>query len=384
LSSQNWNVAVIGSGPAGCATALALERSGVSGVCIVDPNRSSSPPVGETLPPETRLVLDELGLWHDFVREGHEVCLGSCSSWGSDAFGYNDFLLSPHGRGWHLDRPRFNAFLLRSAASCGIAVVSSTRLLDCRSDLQRRFRLYLKAQDGTTPTLTARFVVDATGARSAFARRVGARPVWLDRLTFVYGFFDAQAGTSASRLTMIEAAEDGWWYAAALPGHRLALAFATDPETVRERMLSVEDRWLARVLRTRYIAPRLDGCRFVRGSLAVRAAPSFLLDRVAGARWLAVGDAAAAYDPLSSQGIHKALADGLEAAGAIAAALASDTDIAPAYAAAIADGFEEYRLNRNYFYRLETRWARSSFWQRRLDRADLQRPTIARTTGEAA
>jgi flavin-dependent dehydrogenase len=139
-------------------------------------------------------------------------------------------------------------------------------------------------------------------------------------------------------------------------------------------MLSAEDRWFARVLRTRYIAPRLDRCRFVRGSIVVRAAPSYLLDRVAGARWLAVGDAAAAYDPLSAQGIHKALADGLKAAETIAAALASDTDIAPAYAASIGDSFEEYRTNRNFFYRLETRWAGSSFWQRRLERTDLQWP----------
>ena len=374
MSSQNWNVAILGSGPAGCATALALERKGVSRVCIVDPGRSLAPHLGETLPPETRLVLDELGLWDGFIAERHEACLGSCSSWGSDTLGYNDFLLSPYGRGWHLDRSRFNAFLLRNATSRGIAVISGARLLACQSDRKKGFRLHLKALDGAASTLTARYVVDATGFRSAFARRVGAQPVSFDRLTFIYGFFDAHTGATASELTMIEAAEEGWWYAAGLPERRVAIAFATDPQIVRARMLSAEDRWFARVLRTRYIAPRLDRCRFVRGSIVVRAAPSYLLDRVAGARWLAVGDAAAAYDPLSAQGIHKALADGLKAAETIAAALASDTDIAPAYAASIGDSFEEYRTNRNFFYRLETRWAGSSFWQRRLERTDLQWP----------
>jgi hypothetical protein len=39
--------------------------------------------------------------------------------------------------------------------------------------------------------LRAAFFVDATGRASAFARRVGARQTPLDRLTFVYSFFDS-------------------------------------------------------------------------------------------------------------------------------------------------------------------------------------------------
>jgi flavin-dependent dehydrogenase len=374
LNPQVWEVAVLGSGPAGCATALALWRRGVARVCIVDPGLSCGSDLGETLPPETRLRLDALGLWEGFLGEGHEACLGSCSSWGSEALGYNDFVLDRQGQGWHLDRPHFNAFLQRSARSCGIAFISGVRLCAVQADGRDRFRLHLAAQDAAAPALTARYVVDATGTRSAFARRVGAQRIRFDRLAFVYGFFAAHPGASASRVTMIEAVEEGWWYAAALPDRRVAVAFATDPEIVRERMLSAEDRWFARVLRTRYVAPRLDGCRFVRGSLAIRAAPSFMLDPVSGARWLAVGDAAAGYDPLSSQGIYKALANGLAAGGVIAAALAADGDIAPAYAAALTDDFAEYRTNRNHFYGLETRWAGSPFWRRRRVRTDLQRP----------
>lgn len=44
------------------------------------------------------------------------------------------------------------------------------------------------------------------------------------------------------------------------------------------------------------------------------AATSSILDRVGGGRWLAIGDAATVYDPIASQGIHKALP--LQAPGA--------------------------------------------------------------------
>ncbi len=340
MSATRWDVAVFGSGPAGCATALALSRAGIERVCIVDPDRCAGPALGETLPPEARLLLDRLGIWDGFLGEGHEPCLGSCSAWGSDALGYNDFVLNPLGNGWHLDRARFNAFLRRSAAARGVVQITSW--------------------NGS-----ARYVIDATGVRAAVARRLGAKSLFLDRLVFVYGFFDAGFPASSSRLTMLEATEDGWWYAAALPGGRTAVAIATDPEIARAQRLSNEECWFAQLLRTRFVAPRLDGCRIIRGSLTIRAAPSFRLDRAAGARWLAVGDAAAGYDPLCGQGLYKAMANGIEAAAAVTAACASDREIPNDYAKAVADDFEAYRLTRNYFYGLETRWAGSPFWQRR-------------------
>lgn len=378
MNSRICDVAVLGAGPAGCATALALARQGVSNVCVVEPADPSGMQVGETLPPDTAPLLDELGVWDGFIGDGHEPCLGSCSAWGADELGYNDFICNPFGQGWHLDRPRFNSLLLRSVGSSGIEVISESRLLDLQMDRRRRFRLQLTNAGGEAATLTARYVVDATGIRSAFARRVGARRLLFDRLTFVYGFFEASAGASRSQLTMTEAAEDGWWYASGLPGRRVVASFATEPETVRELMLSREDRWFARLLRTRHVGARLAECRFVRGSLVIRAAPSFVLDRVAGSRWLAAGDAAAAYDPVSSQGIHKALADGLEAARSIASALACDGDIAPSYAASITGGFKEYSATRDYLYRLENRWAKSPFWRHRQERVELPRPGLFR------
>ncbi|MDP9105866.1 MAG: FAD-dependent monooxygenase, partial [Candidatus Eremiobacteraeota bacterium] len=252
MSARRWNVAVLGGGPAGCATALALERNGISDVCVIDPDPSAGLHVGETLPPQTRVLLDELGLGAEFAGEGHEESLGSCSSWGSDALGYNDFLLDPYGRGWHLDRLRFDSFMRRSAASRAVSICSGAHLLRWEPDVEGGFRLHLR-HHGAAATLRARYVVDATGIRSAFARRAGSRPLSFDRLAFVYGFFDAYDAASPTRLTMLETTDDGWWYAAGLPGRRVAVAFATDPETVREQTLSAEDRWFARLLRTRHI-----------------------------------------------------------------------------------------------------------------------------------
>jgi 2-polyprenyl-6-methoxyphenol hydroxylase-like FAD-dependent oxidoreductase len=363
---------VLGAGPAGTACALALARAGVGRVVLVDAG-GPGVAIGETIPPDTRLLLDRLGLWTAFLAEGHEPCLGSCSAWGNADLGFNDFILTPHGAGWHLDRARFDDFLRRRAGEASVIRLEGARLAGTRPNGGGGDDLRLATLAGEVG-LRAAFVVDATGRASAFARRVGARQTPLDRLTFVYGFFDATGGQSSSRLTLIEATEEGWWYAARLPGERLAVAIAADAERVRADRLAHEGRWLRAGLATRQLAPRLDGCRFLSGSLTARVAAGFRLDRAAGARWLAIGDAASVFDPLAAQGIHKALADGLEGAALIAEALARNGELGPEHGRTLDARFDEYLVARNHFYGLERRWPASEFWRRRQARGRSRPP----------
>jgi flavin-dependent dehydrogenase len=345
-------IVVVGRGPAGAACALALARAGVDGVCLAgrsDPFADRAA-VGESIPPDARVLLDRLGLWQAFLDEGHERCLGSCSTWGSDIPGYNDYLLNPQGCGWHLDRRRFDAFLCRQAQAAGVATIAEG--------------------EGDAVT-SARFVVDATGRSSAVARRHGARQVALDRLTFVHGFFDLPPATVHSRLTLLEAVRDGWWYAAVIPGRRVAVAFAGDAEHVRESGLAHAQPWLRAALGTRLLAASLEGARFVGGSLVSRVVSSFVLDRACGPRWLAVGDAASCFDPLAAQGIYKAIDDGIAGAQAIVSALATGGDLDPGYEQVVRGRFEEYLVNRNHFYGLERRWPDAPFWRRRHARTEL-------------
>jgi flavin-dependent dehydrogenase len=363
-AEEGCHVAVLGGGPAGCATALALARLGVDGVAVVEAGRYEAVRVGESVPPDTRTPLARLGVLEAFLADGHDVCYGSCSSWGADELGYNDFLFNPHGHGWHLDRRRFDARLAALAAERGATVLTGTRFegVEPAGD---RLRLELRDAAGGRRRLTADLVVDASGFRARVARARGARTRFLDRLICVYGFLDLPPEGRFSHLTLLEAVEYGWWYAARLPGGRLAVAVAGDGATVRSAELAAPDGWHAALAATRHLAPALAGSRFVDGSLRAWPAHSFLLDAPAGDRWLAVGDAASTYDPISSQGIHKALAGGLLAAGAVHRRLAGDAAAFDGYAEAVRDGFAGYAANRAYFYALETRWPDAAFWRDR-------------------
>ena len=96
------------------------------------------------------------------------------------------------------------------------------------------------------------------------------------------------------------------------------------------------------------------------------AAHSARLAPCCGEGWLAAGDAAVSFDPLSSQGLFNALYTGLAAAEAADRHLSGAADALTDYERAIADIWSAYRAQLVHWYGAETRWADRPFWRRRL------------------
>ncbi|HSX90818.1 MAG TPA: hypothetical protein VLG17_22805, partial [Pseudomonas sp.] len=177
------------------------------------------------------------------------------------------------------------------------------------------------------------------------------------------------AEASNSRLTLLEAAEYGWWYRASLPDGQLCIALACDQPGLRQLKAGEWRRWLNLLADTRHTASNLQGYGFEPASMLTSPATSCRLDRVVGQNWLAAGDAASSFDPLLARGIHKALEDGIAGAEAVIGWLHGDASAAERHAQQIEQRYSEFREMRRYLYAQEQRWPQSDFWQARQLRA---------------
>ena len=319
-----YDVAILGGGPAGCATALALKRraSGLR-VLLVEKTDYSALRIGETLPPPAQRLLTELGVWPAFLRRSPMESYGTRAAWGTTAFQENEFIFSPYGRGWHLDRRDFDALLADEAEQAGVEVVRSA-VAHVRGGRDDEWVLTLQEGDRATREVCARFVVDATGRRSGFSVTQGARHIVFDHLVGAAVFFrldprEPGPDTYAS----VEACEDGWWLPPMLPDGQMAAIFMTDADRLRRLPWQTLEQWSALTASAPHTAHRLAGGTPI-GEPAIYSASSQRLDVCAGDGWLAVGDAAGTFDPLSSQGVMKALRSGINASRAICLTLGGE------------------------------------------------------------
>lgn len=322
------------------------------------------PRVGEVLPAIARPLLTHLGIWEGFEAEQFRRVHSQAAAWGQPSPVENHFIYSAWGAGWHLERSRFDRFLAAQVALQGIDVRLGTRvgaITPLASPTHSHWQLQLT--DGST--LQARFLVDATGRRAIIARKMQGNPQVFDQLTAFVGYFDCHDAPQPG--TLIEAFPQGWWYTALTDQHRI-IACLTDVDIARDLGLKDRDRWQSLLRETRWMQSRI-GEGLLQGEVIVRPANSTCLDRVYGNHWLAVGDAASAYDPLSSQGITKALRFGIFAGYAIGDWLVQgDKSGLTKYASLVQREFQRYRQAHCQYCREEQRWPQDPFWQKRQKR----------------
>lgn len=353
---RNVDVVIVGAGPAGAVTAINLAP--FQRVFLVERRVEIAPRVGESLVPAARRLFADMGLLESFLHEQHEPWYGNRSVWGSSEPEERDFLRDPDGHGWHLDRPRFESWLRALAQERGAELLSPATL-DSLQRSDEKWLVRLKTDENPVE-VTARFIIDAGGQSAPVARKLGLRSRVLENLVCCYVYGRDQS-TGARGLTYVEAVRNGWFYTAPIPHSRRILAFHTDADLHDKRLgvieWSEEATGLATLLANVGFAP--DDETFV------ASARSAVLHPAAGKGWLAVGDAAISFDPLSSQGLFNALFTGLAAAEAVDSHLNGNQLSLTQYHQTIDAIFEAYRQKLAATYAAEKRWPDAPFWQRR-------------------
>lgn len=355
---MDCDVLIIGGGPAGSAAALALKKHAPSlSILLIESSSFDKPRIGEVLPSAAKNLLDHLGVWQFFESEKHLPVYSTLSAWGKFQPEENHTIFSTHENGWHLDRQKFDSFLIERAEKTGVKILLNTSLKNFAKD-EKNWRVKLSDDS----EMNARFIVDASGRRAFFARKMKAEICADDRLVSFSHFFALDENSAPE--TLVEAFADGWWYAARA-GKKRIVSCLTDADIAVGLGLSDREKWLALFSETKQIKPSI-GDAMIENESITRPANSVCASRVCEADWLAVGDAASAFDPLSSQGITKALRSAVFASYAIADLLIkNDLTAVSRYRKFIETEYAVYRKSYKKHYSNEQRWRENLFWQRR-------------------
>jgi flavin-dependent dehydrogenase len=356
-----YPVLVVGGGPAGLATAIALAEQDIAPL-VVERSVYDDVRIGEHLQPSAVLLLRSIGLRSNLPLGPHFASGGVEAYWGSQTPNYMDYFAHPGQQGLNLLRPRFDADLARACEQCGATVLrdaSLTRALRGTGDWEVDIAVGRKARKQSVS-----IIVDATGRAATFSRRQGAKIHAGDRQIAVVSLATNTDGGANTR-SLVETVEIGWWYYAPLGPTRSICMLVTDDDLLpRGTQSDLGPWWLDQLGRTVQLVRRFRDAGPPQ-RLMVRSARSQHIDPACGTGWIAVGDAAMAFDPLASQGIAKALHDGKRAAGHIAAHLGGDSSSLQKFALEFEREYAAYRATRADYYRLEKRWPGSVFWSRR-------------------
>lgn len=323
-----YDVAIIGGGPAGSAAATFLSRGGLRCV-VLEREKFPRAHVGESLVPATTPVLKELGALEKVKAAGFVKKYGA--AWTS-AQSSSDLDVAHEGWGpeyraevttreqlkpgadltytFHVDRARFDDLLLRHAEEAGAEVREEVNVTHVDFSEQPWVQVHVRNGRGEE-AIRARMVVDASGRRTCIGNqlRLKSTDSTFDQYA-IHSWFEGfdRGNDDRSDFVFIHflPLTNSWVWQIPISETVTSLGVVTQKSNL-PRGYEAREEFFREAMRTRpEIFSRLEKARMMR-PLQIEGDYSYSMKQIKGDRFVMIGDAARFVDPIFSSGVSIAL-----------------------------------------------------------------------------
>jgi flavin-dependent dehydrogenase len=307
---RRCDVLVIGGGPAGSTIATLLAGRGYD-VVVAEKDRHPRFHIGESLLPRNLPLFERLGVREKvesiaMIKHGAQFC--SAEHGRSLTFDFSEQLDPAWPYAYQVRRSEFDHLLLRHCAERGAEVREGTRVtaVEFAPD---GVAAVTDDDGGRAGRIRARFLVDASGRDTFLAGKLGMkRRNEKHSSAALFGHF-----TGAERLPGREAGNisifwfpHGWMWFIPLKDGTTSVGAVCWPYYLKTRKGDLTEFFLETLALSPELSARLREAKLT-GPATATGNYSYYADRMAGDRYILVGDAYGFIDPVFSSGVYLAM-----------------------------------------------------------------------------
>ena len=333
MTTNNYDVIVMGGGPAGSTVASILEREGRS-VVLFEKEVFPRHHIGESLMTDTYRTFQRMGLLEKlkespFVRK-YSVQFANHAGKESRPFYFFEAVHHESAVTWQVTRAVFDQMLIEHAAEQGAAIHQGVRVTQVLFEGDKAVGVEVQMSDGSRQSFYAKVVVDATGQTAMLSNRFRwrVRDPKLKKAV-LYSYFkgahrEPDLNGGATLVLRTPPGSGGWFWYIPLENNITSVGIVADPEY----LLKDRGQDLAKIFQEEI--EKCEPChrRVADGERVDKIYSildySYRSKQCAGNGFIIIGDAYGFLDPIYSSGVLLALKMAELAADAIHDSFSND------------------------------------------------------------